>query len=56
MIVITQNNQKWRISLKDEVWEFETKKDFNKSLNDIIDMKEAFGNLPNKSIKWEDSY
>jgi len=47
MIIIKQHQQKWRIILGDEVWEFQTKKEFEESLKKLIDMKSKYGNLKN---------
>ena len=35
--------KKWQICIGDEVWEFETLKDFKKILDDLININEKYG-------------
>jgi len=45
MIKIKQHQQKWRIEIGDEIWEFPTRKEFEDFLKKLIDMKEKYGHL-----------
>lgn len=45
MITIKMNNEKWRLAIGDEVWEFETKKEMMKVLEQLIDFKEKYGKI-----------
>lgn len=44
-IKIKQNNQKWRLNIEDEEWEFETRAEMEKGLKILLDLKERKGNI-----------
>jgi len=40
---IKQHQEKWKLSISDEVWGFENRKEMEKVLGEILDMKEKYG-------------
>lgn len=44
-ISIKQFNDKWRMSIEREEWEFADRKEFDKALKAILDLKEKHGQL-----------
>jgi len=44
-IKIKQTNQKWRLCIEDEEWEFATRKEMEVGLKTLLDMKEKKGNI-----------
>ena len=50
MIQIKQKDSKWRIKIK-EVWEFESRVDFDNILKKLLEQKEKYGNLNNEQGK-----
>ena len=44
-IKIKQAGTKWRISIEDEEWEFESRAEMEKNLKTILDMKEKKGQI-----------
>ena len=51
MIIIKVYQKKWQIHIGDEIWEFQTKKDFEAALKKVIDIKGTYGKLVGKP-KW----
>lgn len=45
MIKIFMRNEKWRIKIGDEVWEFKDLKELEKILKKLIKFKEDYGKL-----------
>lgn len=48
MIKIKQNNQKWRIEIQEEEWQFESREEFESALKTLLDLKEINGQLPKR--------
>jgi hypothetical protein len=44
-INIKRRNQKWRLEMREEVWEFQTQEEFEKHLKYLVDLKTQYGNL-----------
>jgi len=47
MIQIKQREDKWRLKIVEEEWEFNNKKDFDDSLKKILELKSKYGRLNN---------
>lgn len=45
MINIKKRGDKWRINIKDEEFEFDSRKQMQINLDDLLDMKEKHGNI-----------
>ena len=45
MIAIKKRGDKWRINIKEEEWEFDTKKDAEATFKTILDLKDKHGSL-----------
>lgn len=45
MISLKQRSSKWRIEMKDEVWEFESFEDFGKMLSLMLEAKKKYGSV-----------
>jgi len=45
MIKISIYSNNWRIQIGDEIWEFETKKEFIEVLTQLISFKDKYGRL-----------
>ena len=48
MIKIKMYKAKWQIHLGDEVWQFDSKKDFEETLKKLIEFKGNYGNIRNR--------
>jgi hypothetical protein len=44
-IKISMAQEKWRIEINEEVWEFPDKEEFGRELKDLLDKKEEYGRL-----------
>lgn len=44
-IVIRQRNQKWRLEIREEEFEFENRSEMEMALKDILEMKEKRGQI-----------
>lgn len=49
MIGIQQVNEKWRINIKDEVWEMSSREVMETQLKMILDCKEKYGKLKDRN-------
>ena len=49
MIALKIYNEKWRIQIGDEIWEFKDLKEMKENLDKILTIKDKFGR-----IKWRD--
>jgi len=45
MIKIKMYKEKWRILLGNEIWEFNTKKEFEDCLKILVNLKDKFGKI-----------
>jgi len=45
MIKIKMFQEMWKIHIEEEVWQFETKKEFEETLKKLIDLKDKYGRL-----------
>jgi len=51
MITIKIYQKKWQIHLSDEIWQFETTKEFSECLEQLIIFKEKYGKFNNSKCQ-----
>ena len=46
-ITIKQREEKWRVEIREESWEFPTREDLDKALKTLLDLKQKNGRVNN---------